>query len=150
SLIKVLKTELGKSYEYLAKKELHIKKLKESENKIGKAAEEVNNSEQQKNKILIYLLIITSLAILVVIFLVLIFNQLNKVKAKEKIIEDKNVQLEYINDMLLEDANIQEEYIGQFFKEISGYILVIKNSTGAKTYLFGLNDDKLKAFQLNK
>ena len=28
--------------------------------------------------------------------------------------------------------------------------LVIKNSTGAKTYLFGLNDDKLKAFQLNK
>ncbi|MEP6613811.1 MAG: hypothetical protein ABJA76_18040, partial [Mucilaginibacter sp.] len=36
SLIKVLKTELGKSDEYLAKKELHIKKLKESESKIGK------------------------------------------------------------------------------------------------------------------
>jgi hypothetical protein len=36
SLIKVLKTELGKSDEYLAKKELHIKKLKESESKINK------------------------------------------------------------------------------------------------------------------
>ncbi|MCO5946404.1 DUF6377 domain-containing protein [Mucilaginibacter flavidus] len=90
------------------------------------AAEEINNSEHQKNKILIYLLIITSLAILVVIFLVLMFNQLNKVKTKEKIIEDKNVQLEYINDKLLEDANIKEEYIGQFFKEISGYILKLE------------------------
>jgi len=90
------------------------------------AAEEINNSEHQKNRILIYLLIITSLAILVVIFLVLMFNQLNKVKAKEKIIEDKNVQLEYINDKLLEDANIKEEYIGQFFKEISGYILKLE------------------------
>ncbi|WP_295801933.1 DUF6377 domain-containing protein [Mucilaginibacter sp.] len=90
------------------------------------AAEEINNSEHQKNKILIYLLIITSLAILVVIFLVLMFNQLNKVKTKEKIIEDKNVQLEYINDKLLEDTNIKEEYIGQFFKEISGYILKLE------------------------
>lgn len=99
------------------------------------AAEEINNSEHQKNRILIYLLIITSLAILVVIFLVLIFNQLNKVKAKEKIIEDNNVQLKYINDKLLEDANIKEEYIGQFFKEISGYILKLeklKMSVGAK------------------
>jgi hypothetical protein len=99
------------------------------------AAEEINNSEHQKNRILDYLLIITSLAILVVIFLVLMFNQLNKVKAKEKIIEDKNVQLKYINDKLLEDANIKEEYIGQFFKEISGYIVKLeklKMSIGTK------------------
>jgi len=63
------------------------------------------------------------------------FNQLNKVKAKEKIIEDKNVQLKYINDRLLEDANIKEEYIGQFFKEISGYIVKLeklKMSIGTK------------------
>jgi hypothetical protein len=90
------------------------------------AAEELNNSEHQKNKFLIFLLIITSLTLLVVFFLVMMFKQLNKVKAKEKIIEYKNQQLEYINDRLLEDAKIKEEYIGQFFKIISSYIVKLE------------------------
>jgi hypothetical protein len=51
---------------------------------------------------------------------------LDKLKHKERIIEDKNVQLKHINYKLIEDAHIKEEYIGQFFKIISGYILKLE------------------------
>src|SRR5437764_461892 len=71
------------------------------------AADELNNSTQQKNKIIVYLLIITSLAVLVIFFLIMMFKQLNRAKAKEKIIEVKNAQLEQINNKLLEDAKIK-------------------------------------------
>ncbi len=91
------------------------------------ATAELNNSEHQKNRFLIFLIIITALALLVVFFLVLIFKQLNKVKIKERVIESKNLQLSEFNGKLIEDAKIKEEYIGQFFKAISGYILKLEN-----------------------
>ncbi|MBL4676032.1 MAG: tetratricopeptide repeat protein [Mucilaginibacter sp.] len=87
------------------------------------AAEELNHSEREKRTILIYLGAITALASLVIIFLVMIYKQLNKLKHKESIIEEKGLQLKSVNNQLLEDARIKEEYIGQFFKIISGYIL---------------------------
>lgn len=90
------------------------------------AAEELNNSEQQKRKILGYLAAITALASLVIIFLVMIYKQLAKLKHKEKVIEEKNTLLKDINYKLGEDAHIKEEYIGQFFKVISGYILKLE------------------------
>ena len=90
------------------------------------AAAELNNSEHQKNQFLIVLLTITALALLVIFFLVMIVKQLSKLKAKEKIIEGKNAQLNDINGKLLVDAKIKEEYIGQFFKAISGYILKLE------------------------
>ncbi|HEY9197297.1 MAG TPA: DUF6377 domain-containing protein [Mucilaginibacter sp.] len=91
------------------------------------AAAELNNSENQKNRFLVFLIIITALALLVVFFLVMIFKQLKKLKIKEKVLEENNVQLNEINGKLIEDAKIKEEYIGQFFKEISGYILKLEN-----------------------
>ncbi|SDF90648.1 DUF6377 domain-containing protein [Mucilaginibacter gossypii] len=91
------------------------------------AAAELNNTEHQKNRFLVFLLIITALALLVVFFLVMIINQLKKLKVKEAIIEGKNVQLNHINAKLIEDAKIKEEYIGQFFKAISGYIVKLEN-----------------------
>ncbi|AMR32009.1 hypothetical protein A0256_11555 [Mucilaginibacter sp. PAMC 26640] len=90
------------------------------------AAEELNHSESEKQRILIYLLAITALASLVILFLVMIYKQLDKLKHKERIIEDKNVQLKQVNYKLSEDAHIKEEYIGQFFKIISGYILKLE------------------------
>jgi hypothetical protein len=90
------------------------------------AAEELNHSEKEKQTILMYLLAITGLASLVILFLVMIYKQLGKLKHKEKIIEDKNIQLKDINYKLVEDAHIKEEYIGQFFKIISGYILKLE------------------------
>jgi hypothetical protein len=90
------------------------------------AAEELSHSEKEKQTILMYLLAITGLASLVILFLVMIYKQLGKLKHKEKIIEDKNIQLKDINYKLVEDAHIKEEYIGQFFKIISGYILKLE------------------------
>lgn len=90
------------------------------------AAEELNHSESEKRRILIYLLAITALASLVILFLVMIYNQLGKLKTKERIIEEKNIQLKDINYKLVEDAHIKEEYIGQFFKIISGYIVKLE------------------------
>lgn len=91
------------------------------------ATAELNNSEHQKNQFLILLLTITTLALLVVFFLVMIGKQLKKLKIKEAIIEGKNLELNSINEKLWEDSKIKEEYIGQFFKEISGYILKLEN-----------------------
>lgn len=90
------------------------------------AAEELNHSEKEKHRILMYLLAITGLASLVLLFLFMIYKQLGKLKLKEKIIEDQNMQLKNINHKLEEDAHIKEEYIGQFFKIISGYILKLE------------------------
>ena len=90
------------------------------------AAEELDHSESEKRRILVYLLAITALASLVILFLVMIYKQLDKLKHKERIIEDKNVQLKQVNHKLNEDAHIKEEYIGQFFKIISGYILKLE------------------------
>jgi hypothetical protein len=90
------------------------------------AAEELNHSEKEKQTILKYLLAITALASLVILFLIMIYKQLGKLKLKERIIEDQNIQLKDINHKLGEDAHIKEEYIGQFFKIISGYILKLE------------------------
>lgn len=90
------------------------------------AAEELNHSEKEKRTILIYLLAITALASLVILFLIMIYKQLGKLKHKERIIEQQNLQLKDINHKLGEDAHIKEEYIGQFFKIISGYILKLE------------------------
>jgi hypothetical protein len=90
------------------------------------AAEELNHSENEKDRIMGYLLAITALASLVILFLIMIYKQLGKLKHKEKIIEDQNIQLKDINYRLSEDAHIKEEYIGQFFKVISSYILKLE------------------------
>ncbi|MES2062652.1 MAG: DUF6377 domain-containing protein [Bacteroidota bacterium] len=90
------------------------------------AAEELNHSEKEKQTILKYLLAITALASLVILFLIMIYKQLGKLKHKERIIEDQNIQLKDINHKLGEDAHIKEEYIGQFFKIISSYILKLE------------------------
>lgn len=83
-------------------------------------------TENEKNKFLIYFLSITVVAVLISLVSFIVFIQLKRLKAKEKIIEEKNVLLEKINDKLTEDTHIKEEYIGYFFNVISGYILKLE------------------------
>jgi len=90
------------------------------------AAEKLNDSERAKTRFLIYLGIITTLALLVIVISIQLFKQLNKLKTKEKIIDDKNILLEKINQQLTEGTKIKEEYIGYFFDVISGYILQLE------------------------
>jgi hypothetical protein len=90
------------------------------------AAQKIIDVEKEKNRFLIYFLMIGAVAILIALISFVEFNQLKRLRAKEKIIEEKNAQLELINDKLTEDTRIKEEYIGYFFNAISGYILKLE------------------------
>lgn len=90
------------------------------------AAEKLDYIEREKSRFLIYLASITALTLLIIWFSIMLSRQLKKLKAKEKIIDDKNVQLEKINERLIEGTKIKEEYIGYFFNVISGYILQLE------------------------
>lgn len=90
------------------------------------AAKKILTTEKEKDRFLIYLLSIGAITILVTLISFIVFNQLKRLRAKEKIIEEKNIQLEKINDKLIEEARIKEEYIGYFFNVISGYILKLE------------------------
>jgi hypothetical protein len=90
------------------------------------AAQKIITTENEKNRFLLYFLSIAVIAILITLISFIVFIQLKRLKAKEKIIEEKNVQLEKINDRLTEDTHIKEEYIGYFFNVISGYILKLE------------------------
>ena len=89
-------------------------------------AKKIIATENEKNRFLVYLLSIVVISILISLISFIVFNQLKRLKVKEKIIEEKNVQLEKINDRLTEDTHIKEEYIGYFFNVISGYILKLE------------------------
>ncbi len=90
------------------------------------ANQQILVSENEKNKFLIYSLLIGVVAIIISLVSFIVFIQLKRVKEKERIIEEKNVQLEKINNKLEEDTHIKEEYIGYFFNVISGYILKLE------------------------
>jgi hypothetical protein len=90
------------------------------------AAQEIIVAQNQKDRFLVYLLSIAFVAILITLITFIIFNRLKILRAKEKIIEETNVQLAKTNIKLIEDAHIKEEYIGYFFNVISGYILKLE------------------------
>ena len=90
------------------------------------AAQKLILMEKEKNKVIVYLLSTTAVSALVLLISFIIYIQLKRLKVKEKIIEEKNVQLEKINEKLGEDTRIKEEYIGYFFNVISGYILKLE------------------------
>jgi len=87
-------------------------------------------TQQDKNKLMVYGLTISLITVIVLLISFVIFIQLKKLRAKEKIIEEKNEELKKINEQLLqindklrEYATVNEKYIGYFFDMISSYIL---------------------------
>ncbi|RYY33795.1 MAG: tetratricopeptide repeat protein [Sphingobacteriaceae bacterium] len=90
------------------------------------AAEKLEYTEREKTRFLIFIVSLTILAALVIVISFILFKQLKNLKAKEKIIEETNAELEIINNKLEEDTHIKEEYIGYFFNVISGYILKLE------------------------
>lgn len=90
------------------------------------ASQILNLTRKEKSRFLIYLLSTTILALLVILVSIKLFKQLKDLRIKEKIIADKNAELETTNQKLIEDTHIKEEYIGYFFDLISGYILKLE------------------------
>lgn len=109
-------------------------------------------TENEKNKFLVYLLSIAGVALLVTLISFIVFIQLKRLKVKEKIIEEKNVELERTNSKLIEDTHIKEEYIGYFFNVISGYILKLeklKRSVERKISIKKYEDVLLSVNEIN-
>lgn len=109
-------------------------------------------TENEKNKFLVYLLSIAGVALLIALISFIVFIQLKRLKVKEKIIEEKNVELERINNKLIEDTHIKEEYIGYFFNVISGYILKLeklKRSVERKISIKKYEDVLLSVNEIN-
>jgi DNA-binding CsgD family transcriptional regulator len=86
------------------------------------AAARLNSVEGQRKIWLIYSSGLTVLILLVVVFSVIIFKQLKKLKAAEAVITTSNANLQSINHKLVEADKIKEEYIGYYFSNNSEYI----------------------------
>lgn len=106
-------------------------------------SEQINGIERKKRSLAIYSTIITLLILLVVAFFIVVLKQLKKLRVADKIIIDKNNDLNTVNESLikvnttldnanralsqfnakLDEANmIKDEYIGYFFNTHSEYI----------------------------
>lgn len=86
------------------------------------AADQINNVEGQRKRWLVYSAGVTLIVLLVIVFSVIIFKQLKKLKAAELVITQANQNLQEINHKLLEADKIKEEYIGYYFSNNSQYI----------------------------
>jgi hypothetical protein len=86
------------------------------------AAAKLNNVEEQKTVLLTYSAAITALSALVLIFVLIIFKQLRKIKIAKAAITQANNSLMEINHRLRESDTIKEEYIGYYFTINSEYI----------------------------
>ncbi|MBE9661581.1 DUF6377 domain-containing protein [Mucilaginibacter myungsuensis] len=116
------------------------------------ASEKLNYIEREERFFVIFLSAVTVLASLIVVVTIMLFRQNKKLKIKEKIIDDKNHQLEKANMRLLEGTKIKEDYIGYFFNVISGYIVQlerIKRSLDTKLSIKKYDDIQILANGIN-
>jgi hypothetical protein len=86
------------------------------------AGERINSVEGQRRALLFYASSLTVLAIIVVVFAIIIYKQLQKLKIADKIILESNHNLQESINKLNEANKIKEEYIGYYFNLISEYI----------------------------
>ena len=91
------------------------------------SAQKLINSENKKNKVLTYLIVVLGIGIIgTMVSALIVYVRLKRVKLREIIVQERNQHLDKINKRLLEDAHIKEEYIGYFFDIISAYILKLE------------------------
>jgi DNA-binding CsgD family transcriptional regulator len=86
------------------------------------ASERINSVEEQRRVLFLYASSLTVLSIIVVVFAVIIYKQLRKLRVADKIILEANHSLQETVGKLNEADHIKEEYIGYYFNLISEYI----------------------------
>lgn len=82
----------------------------------------LDNSEAQKRVLIFYSSIITLLSVLVIVFAIIIYKQVKKLKRAEKTIVASNESLKKTNLLLLEANRIKERYIAYYFNTNFEYI----------------------------
>jgi hypothetical protein len=86
------------------------------------ASERINSVEEQRRVLFLYAASLTVLALIIVVFIVIIYKQLQRLRKADKIILEANHNLQESLDKLNEADKIKEEYIGYYFNLISEYI----------------------------
>jgi hypothetical protein len=86
------------------------------------ARERINSVEGQRRVLFFYASLLTVLAIIVVVFAIIIYKQLRKLRLADRLILETNHNLQESINKLNEADKIKEEYIGYYFNLISEYI----------------------------
>lgn len=84
--------------------------------------ERLSTVEAQKKKLERYIIAISILSVLIIVSLLIIVKQLNKLRKVRRILQNTNMHLQAMNKNLSEANKIKEEYIGYFFSINSEYI----------------------------
>ncbi|MEH0153056.1 DUF6377 domain-containing protein [Limibacter armeniacum] len=91
--------------------------------------EKLNLVENQKELLIFYSLAITLLSVLVVVFAIVIFKQLKRIRKTERelthtntILNETNQKLKDANEQLMDSNKIKEKYIGYYFSVTSEYL----------------------------
>ena len=87
----------------------------------------IHSVEEQRQVWFSYALLITILSIVILVFAVIIYKQLQKIKTADKIILETNHNLQETVDKLNEANGVKDEYIGYYFNLISVYISKLEN-----------------------
>ncbi len=98
------------------------RKVQVSANLMVIASGKVNSVEEQRKMLFLFVLILGLFMLLIVIFAVIIYRQLVKIRKADKVITETNASLQKTIDKLNEAEKIKEEYIGYYFNLISVYI----------------------------
>lgn len=111
--------------------------------------ERIDAVERQRNMLIWMVSLVTLLLLSLLGATLIIYKQLNKIKAARKIIEEQNEKLTIINSELKETSNIKDKYIGHFFYINYQYIdklehiyRIVNRKIATKQY-----DDLAKSFK---
>ena len=99
------------------------------------AADRINSVENQRRALFLYASLLTLLVVIIVVFAVIIYKQLRKLRIADEVIKEANANLQQTIDQLNEAERIKEEYIGYYVNLISesiGKLDKFKRSVDAK------------------
>ena len=86
------------------------------------AGKVIDQKQHEKDRLLIGLLIFLIVAVVLFFLLAIYRRQILRIQENERMIREKNGELENVNGKLWESSKIKEELIGLFFKTCSSYI----------------------------
>lgn len=86
------------------------------------AGARILREQEQKQMLFFYCALLTILSITIIIFAIIIYKQLKRIKAADKLVLEANARLINTIEKLNEAEKIKEEYIGYYLHIISDYL----------------------------
>jgi Domain of unknown function (DUF6377) len=111
------------------------------------AADQLNTMQEQRIRWIIYSAGITLIVILVLVFSLIIYKQLKKLRAADAQIKLANHNLLEFNEKLVEANKIKEEYVGYYFNMTTDYVNEI-DVMRKQIMNFLVNDKKKEALSM--